>query len=248
MSRAFEVTREIDLPAAPDDVWIAITADPAAWMFPTGMEIAAGSAPPEGAPVTTWDPPNRLVIRMESPDGTFNALDYAIEARDGATAHLRYVHSGILADGWEDQYDAIGGHTDFYLHTLAQYLEHFNGRKVTYVGQPSSGIEGPAAAGAADAMDALRAALGLGPDAAVGDSVDVSLGDAGALDGVVDYLSAAFVGVRTGDGLYRFFGRNHYGHVVGMSAHLFVDGVDAEAHESALKAWLDGVYGATLAA
>ena len=34
-----------------------------------------------GAPVTTWDPPHRLVIRVESPDGTFNALDYAIEAR-----------------------------------------------------------------------------------------------------------------------------------------------------------------------
>ena len=163
MSREFEVTREIDLPAAPDDVWTAITADPAAWMFPTGMEIPAGDAPPEGAPVTTWDPPHRLVIRMESPDGTFNALDYAIEAREGGTAHLRYVHSGILADGWEDQYDAIGGHTDFYLHTLGQYLEHFNGRPVTYVGQPSSGIEGPDGAGTPDAMDALRAALGVVP-------------------------------------------------------------------------------------
>ncbi len=59
MSREFEITREVDLPAAPDDVWIAITADPAAWQFPTGMEIPAGAAPPEGAPVTTWDPPHR---------------------------------------------------------------------------------------------------------------------------------------------------------------------------------------------
>src|SRR5438270_22158 len=83
---------------------------------------------------------DRLVVRMESPDGTFNALDYTIEAREGGTAHLRYVHSGILADGWEDQYDAIDGHTDFYLHTLAEYLAHFNGRPVTYVGRPSSGI------------------------------------------------------------------------------------------------------------
>ena len=147
MSREFEVIREIDLPAAPDDVWTAITAAPAAWMFPTGMEIPAGAAPPEGAPITTWDPPHRLVVRMEAPDGTFNALDYAIEARDGGTAHLRYVHSGILADGWEDQYDAIDGHTDFYLHTLGQYLEHFNGRPVTYVGQPSSGIDGPGVGG-----------------------------------------------------------------------------------------------------
>jgi uncharacterized protein YndB with AHSA1/START domain len=242
MTRAFEITREIDLPAAPDDVWIAITARPAAWMFPTGMEIPAGSAPPDGAPITTWDPPHRLVIRTESPDGTFNALDYAIEARDGGTAHLRYVHSGILADEWEDQYDAIGGHTDFYLHTLAQYLEHFDGRHVTYVGQPSSGIDGPAAAGGADAMDALRAALGVPAGAGVGDAVSAPLGDAGTLEGVIDYLSPEFIGVRTDDGLYRFFGRNHYGHVVGMSAHLFANGTDPAAHEAALKAWLDGVY------
>jgi uncharacterized protein YndB with AHSA1/START domain len=230
MSREFEITREVDLPAAPDDVWTAITADTAAWQFPTGMEIPAGGEPPEGAPVTTWDPPHRLVVRMESPDGTFNALDYAIEAREGGTAHLRYVHSGILADEWEDQYDAIDGHTDF------------NGRKVTYVGQPSAGINGPDAAGAPDAMDSLRAALGVAADARVGDAVHASLGDAGTLDGVIDYSTPEFLGVRTADGLYRFFGRNHFGSVVGMSAHLFVDGVDAAAREAELKAWLDGVY------
>jgi uncharacterized protein YndB with AHSA1/START domain len=242
MSREFEITGEVDLAAAPDDVWTAITADTAAWQFPTGMEIPAGGAPPEEGPVTTWDPPHRLVIRMESPDGTFNALDYAIEAREGVTAHLRYVHSGILADGWEDQYDAIDGHTDFYLHTLGQYLERFNGRRVTYVGQPSAGIEGPAAAETPDAMDALRAALGVSSDAGVGDAVHASLGDAGTLDGVIDYSTPAFLGVRTADGLYRFFGRNHFGGVVGMSAHLFVDGVDAAAREATLRAWLHGVY------
>jgi uncharacterized protein YndB with AHSA1/START domain len=244
MSRAFEVAREIDLPAAPEDVWTAITADTAAWQFPTGMEIPAGAAPPEGAPVQTWDPPHRLVIRMESPDGTFNALDYAIEARDGGTAHLRYVHSGILADGWEDQYDAIDGHTDFYLHTLGQYLEHFNGLAVTYVGQPSAGIEGPESAGGPDAMDTLRSALGLSAGATAGDTVSADLGEAGPLDGVVDYATPEFLGVRTKDSLYRFFGRNHYGSVVGMSAHVFRDGIDAAAAESALKAWLDSVYAA----
>ncbi|MCW3014961.1 MAG: hypothetical protein JWO02_2053 [Solirubrobacterales bacterium] len=241
MSRAFEITREVDLPAAPDDVWTAITADNAAWQFP-GMEVAPGEAPPEGTPIMTCDPPHRLVIRVQSPDGTFNALDYAIEARDGGTAHLRYVHSGILADGWEDQYDAIGGHTDFYFHTLGQYLEHFRGRPVTYVGQPSSGIEGPEAAGTPDAMAALRAALGVSSDAGAGDAVHASLGDAGTLDGVIDYSTPEFLGVRTTDGLYRFFGRNHFGSVVGMSAHLFVNGIDAAAREAALKTWLDGVY------
>ncbi len=242
MSREFEITREVDLPAAPDDVWTAITADSAAWMFPSGLEIPAGTTPPEGTPVTTWDPPRRLVIRMESPDGTFNALDYTIEARDGGTAHLRYVHSGILADGWEDQYDAIGGHTDFYLHTLGQYLEHFNGRPVTYVGQPSSGIDGPPSAGGEHAMDALRAALGIGDDEEVGETVHAELGAAGSLDGVIDYLTPQFVGVRAENGLFRFFGRNAFGGVVGMSAHMFRDDIDAARSEAALKAWLDSVY------
>ncbi|HWE15003.1 MAG TPA: SRPBCC domain-containing protein [Solirubrobacteraceae bacterium] len=242
MSRDFEIIREVDLPAAPEDVWTAITAHTAAWQFPTGMEIPAGASPPDGAPVTTWDPPNRLVIRMESPDGTFNALDYAIEARAGGTAHLRYVHSGILADDWEDQYDAIDGHTDFYLHTLGQYLQYFNGRQVTYVGQPSAGIEGPASAGSAAAMDTLRAALGIGHGAAVGDAVHADLGGAGSLDGVIDYLTPEFLGIRSDDGLWRFFGRNHFGGVVGMSAHIFRDDADAAGAMAALKAWLDGVY------
>ena len=34
MSREFEITRDLDLPAAPEDVWTAITADTAAWHVP----------------------------------------------------------------------------------------------------------------------------------------------------------------------------------------------------------------------
>jgi len=242
MGREFEIRREVDLPATPEDVWTAITADSAAWMFPTGMEIPPGAEPPEGSPVTTWQPPHRLAIRMEGPDGYFNALEYEIVAREGGTAHLRYVHSGIFTDDWDDQYDAVDGHTDFYLHTLGQYLEHFKGRPVTYVGQPSSGIEGPEASGTPDAMETLRAALGVAGDARVGERVSADLGDAGKLEGVVDYSTPNFLGVRTADGLYRFFGRNAFGSVVGLSAHRFSDGVDAAASERALKRWLDGVY------
>ena len=39
---------------------------------------------------------------------------------------------------------------------------------------------------------------------------------------------------------YRFF--RHFGGVVRESAHLFADGVDAAAHEAALKTWLDGLH------
>lgn len=238
MTRAFEVVREIDLPASPDDAWTALTANTAAWQFPTGLEIPAGASPPEGSPVTAWDPPELFVVRMEAPDGTFNALEYTITTRDGGTAHLRYVHSGILADEWEGQYDAIGAHTDFYLHTLGQYLEHFNGRAVRYVGQPSAGIEGPPAAGKPDAMDVLRTALGAA-HGEVGDAVRAPLGRAGSLDGVIDYATPDFLGVRTDVGLFRFFGRNRFGSVVGMSAHLFGDSAVTEAD---LREWLDSVY------
>jgi hypothetical protein len=236
MNRPFEIARDVNLPAAPGDVWTAITSASAAYMFPTGPAPTG-----VGGPITTFDPPKQLVIRMESPDGTFNALSYAIEARNGGTAHLRYVHSGILAPAWEDQYDAIGPHTDFYLHTLGEYLGHFRGRPVTYVGQPSFGINGPAAAGTPAAMDTLRAALGLA-GAGVGARVRAQLGAAGVLDGVVDYSTPMFLGVRTAEALYRFFGRNHFKGVVGMSAHIFAPGVDAAAQEAALKAWLDAVF------
>lgn len=239
MSRAFEVVRALELPAAPEDVWTAITADVAAWQFPSGMAFPADGSSP-GEPVVAWDPPRLLAIRTEAPDGTFNALEYALESASGGTAHLRYVHSGILGDGWEDQYDAIGAHTDFYLHTLGQYLQHFRGRPVTYVGQPSAGITATApGAGAPDAMDTLRLALGA---KAVGDTVSTPLGVAGRLDGVVDYATPDFLGVRTADALYRFFGRNAFGGTVGLSVHSFAP-VDAAAQEALLQRWLDGLYG-----
>jgi hypothetical protein len=91
-------------------------------------------------------------------------------------------------------------------------------------------------------MDTLRAALGVSAQPAVGDPVHADLGEAGKLDGVIDYATQAFLGVRTSDGLYRFFGRNFFGSVVGMSAHLFREDIDAAAREAALKSWLDGVY------
>jgi hypothetical protein len=233
MGREFEVRREVELPGTPEQVWEAVSTEAglASWLFPERVEGAQA-----------WEPPHHLAVRQEGEGGWFNALEYTIEGRAGG-ATMRYVHSGIFDDeGWDDQYDAVGGHTDFYLHTLAQYLEHFNGRKATYVGQPSSGIEGPEAAGTPDAMDTLREALGLSASVRVGDEVHASLGKAGALDGVVDYATPEFLGVRTAEGLYRFFGRNYYNGVVGLSAHIFVDGIDATAQEAALKAWLDGIY------
>ena len=58
MSREFEVIREVDLPAAPDDVWTAITEETAAWQFPTGEPPSGAGGPHHdvGAAAPARDP------------------------------------------------------------------------------------------------------------------------------------------------------------------------------------------------
>jgi uncharacterized protein YndB with AHSA1/START domain len=237
MGREFEIVREVELRATPEQVWDAVSTDAgqAAWLFPTPVP-AYGE---EGSPIQVWEPPNHLVVRQEFPGG-FNALEYTIEGRGGATT-LRYVHSGIFDDeGWDDQYDAVSQHTDFYLHTLGQYLEHFAGRTATYVGDVPGGIAAPAASMQPDGFDRLKRALGV-DGASEGEQVNVDLGGAGRLDGTIDYARGPFLGIRTSDGLYRFFGRNAFGGPVGLVLHDFSGG-DAEETKQALEAWLVSVY------
>jgi uncharacterized protein YndB with AHSA1/START domain len=239
MGREFEIRREVELAAKPEQVWEAVATEAGrqAWLFPMPV-------PPygeEGSPVQTWDPPNHLYIRSEGPDGSFNALEYTIEGREGGRTTLRYVHSGIFDDeGWDDQYDAVDQHTDFYLHTLGQYLEHFAGRGATYVGDVPGGIAGPEASTRPDGFDRLKRALGV-ERASEGEQVDADLDGAGRLDGVIDYARGPFLGIRTSDGLYRFFGRNAFGGPVGIALHDFGGG-GADQSKQALTAWLNSIY------
>jgi hypothetical protein len=229
MGREFEVRREVDLPGTPEQVWEAVSTEAglASWLFPEGV----------GEGIQAWEPPHRLAVRQEFPGG-FNALEYTIEGREGQTT-LRYVHSGIFDDaGWDDQYDAVSQHTDFYLHTLGQYLAHFSPRTATYVGDVPGGISGPEASMRPDGFERLKAALGL-DGASEGDQVALDIG--GRVDGVLDYARGNFLGIRTGDGLYRFFGRNAFGGPVALALHDFSGG-DAEQTKQALKTWLDSIY------
>lgn len=233
MSREFECRREIILPATPDEVWeaVATSSGNAAWQFPNPIA-------PDGSGATTWDPPHRFAVRAENGEW-FNALEYIIEGRDGGTTVMRYMHSGIFVDDWDNQYDAVAQHTDFYLHTLGQYLAHFNGRAVTYIGEPPAGIQGPAASATADGFQRLLRALGVGEHCREGDRVELTADGPESIVGTVDYLRANFAGVRTTDALYRFFGRNAFGAPVGMSIHMFRPGVDAAQVRASWQAWLD---------
>jgi uncharacterized protein YndB with AHSA1/START domain len=237
MSKEFECSREVDLHATPDQVWEAIstTAGNAAWLFPVPVD-------PDSDDIVAWEEPHHLAVRQQQ-DDWFNALDYTIIAREGGTTTMRYVHSGVFQDDWDAQYDAVQQHTDFYLHTLGQYLEHFAGRSATYVGDVPQGIVGPASTASPEGFLRLQQALGLSEQAGEGDAVHTSPGELGPIDGVIDYKQANFLGIRTGDALYCFFGRNTFGSPVGMSIHSFAAGIDAGALQQAWKSWLDTTLG-----
>lgn len=64
----------------------------------------------------------------------------------------------------------------------------------------------------------------------------------GELKGELDYANEWFFGIRTGDALYRFFGRNHFGSVVGLTVHDFSGSADSEATAAAWGRYLEGLY------
>jgi hypothetical protein len=233
MPPEFECTREVILSASPEEVWeaVATKAGNAAWLFPNDID-------PGGAGATIWDPPHHFSIRQEQGDW-FNAIEYVIEGREGGKSLLRYAHSGIFVDDWDNQYDAVQQHTDFYLHTLGQYLEHFKRRAATYIGEIPQGIQGPPTSATLDGFERLRRALGLDEQVSEGDSVRLTPQDPEPVEGIVDYLRPNFVGIRTADALYCFFGRNAFGAPVGMTIHSFADDLDPERTKRNWQQWLN---------
>jgi hypothetical protein len=151
---------------------------------------------------------------------------------------VRYVHSGIFTDDWNNQYDGASKHTNFYLHTLCEYLTHFAPRPVAF-----AQLNGPATSQNTEALAAVGRALGLADEAAAGTKVSVRGPGGRTLDAVLDYRNPYFIGLRTEDALIRFFGRGHWGAPLGISVHDFAPDADAAANESAWQDWLNGVFG-----
>jgi hypothetical protein len=239
MNRTFELHRTVELNATPDQIWQAVAtgAGQQAWMFPTGGEIpSAVGETIMGHVVEAFDPPHHFRVHLDGENGFFNTLEYVIEGRDGSTTVLHYLHSGVITEDWDHQYDAVDQHTDFYLHTLGQYLSHFAGRPAAYVG-----AEGPQGSSAPHAFEAVQRQLGVA-EAAEGERVTLAIPGLAPIEGVVDYRRHAFLGIRSEDALYRFFGRNAFGMPIGLGHHLFAADVDQEAQQQAWSSWLSGVF------
>lgn len=88
-----------------------------------------------------------------------------------------------------------------------------------------------------DGFERVKAALGLTDGVSDGDEVSLHPEGTEAIDGVVDYLSPNFMGIRTADALYCFFGRNAFGMPVALTIHAF-DGRDPDQAEQAWQRFL----------
>jgi uncharacterized protein YndB with AHSA1/START domain len=242
MGHPFEITKDVEVGATPEQVWDAIATGRGqdSWfMGRNTVEPRQGGTSTFSigdytatSTVTTWEPPTRFAFAQEpDPDGSFHRFDYRVSERPGGGASIRYEHKGMLGDDWEAEYEAMQEGDPAYVFKLQQYLTFFAGRYATSVE-----AIGPDVADREHAMAVYGRALGLADDVHVDDPVKTELEGIGTIDGSVDFVSPSFLGVRTADAILRFIwafdGRSMVGH------HLFADGVDRAEAERAWGDWL----------
>lgn len=230
MVEHFEVRWEGVLPGTAAQVWDAVTVNLVGWLWDITYEPWVGgresglTGGDEGR-VTAWEEPRHFTTFAPFGEG-HNELDYVLEPRAGGT-HLSFRHRGPFTT--EEDLDACRRHTAFYYHSLGQYVGHFACRTPRYVS-----VDGPDSS-AKGGFDAVLEALGV---AEVGDRV--WLPDGG--EGVVDYATSPFLGVRTADALVRVYDRGAWGGPVTVVCHLFGEDADQERSGQAWQSWIDGVF------
>ncbi|MFI6509496.1 SRPBCC domain-containing protein [Streptosporangium sp. NPDC050855] len=243
MTHPFELNQEIELAATPEQVWDAIATGPGvdSW-FMGHSEFGTSAGEPafltvmgrtEQSTITAYEPGARLGMRgEEAPDGRFMATEYLIEGRGSGTTVLRIVHSGVLGDDWETEFEAMKAGWPLYLRTLGQYLAHFTGRtpSVTTVFRPGAG-------GADATWKTVTEALGVTPDVGEGDEVHLPDGSTGVVYHVIPH---AGLGVRTGQGLYRFV---HSGDDRGDVLYLGHQNFTGRDEQAAWDAWTAERFG-----
>ncbi|GAA2669964.1 putative conserved protein YndB, AHSA1/START domain [Actinosynnema pretiosum] len=240
MPRELTITEEQELAHPPERVWRAITtgAGNLGWLYPMEVEPGVGGAVSRGgAEVVEWEPPHRFACRAGDGNGFSTTLSYRLDGTGGGVrlrADIHWVHEGEPDEGWDTRGDAAARYAGFYHHGLAEYLRHFDGRPATYVkaAREHAGV---------GELGIVAGALGLVDSDVAGSRVRLEPLGLAPLEGVLDYRDQDFVGVRTQDGLYRFFGGDRWRWPTWVAHHLFAPGVDGGTEARRWQAWLDGL-------
>lgn len=249
MGHEFEIDNEIELYATPEQVWEAIATGPGidSWFMGRNeiepreggtTRMSLGGFIEEGT-VTAWEPGRRFGFRSgENPDGSVMAFEYLIEGRAGGSTVLRVVHSGILGDDWEEQYDALSTGGFMYMRKLAAYLKHFPDRTATY----SMLLHGPQVADKERVWSAFAEVLGVADTVAPGDRGRLAVEGLEPVAVVVEFAEPPiYLGARTADGLYALI--HGYRDSVVAEYHNFTTAVDEKDIEQAWQAWLTHRFG-----
>ncbi|MEZ0070952.1 SRPBCC domain-containing protein [Planotetraspora sp. GP83] len=243
MPHEFEVHEEIVLEATPEQVWDAIAKGPGidSWfMGRNEVDPVEGGAVrmtlmgvTSESTVTAWEPSKHLAYRgVENPDGTFMAFEYLIEARDGGSTVLRFVHNGFLGDNWEAEYDALSKGDAIYLKKLATYLKHFPGRTSAF----NLFLPGPQLTDKERVWAAFGDALGLTGTVVPGDKVRLTVEGLPVSTGVVEFTdSREFLIARTTDALLTL--GHGYQDMVFVEQHTFSADADEKEIEQAWQTW-----------
>jgi uncharacterized protein YndB with AHSA1/START domain len=242
MTHPFEIRDEITVDATPDEVWEAIASGPGvdSWLMGRSEIDSASKTATftmfgevSSAHITAWEPGHRYATQEDKkPDGTFTAFEWLIEARDGGGAVVRVVHSGLLGEDWEAEYNGLSVGDHAYMTKLAVYLEHFAPRTA----KNGLFLPGPITK---DSWAAMTAAVGAGTGAADGQPARLTVPGIEPVDGSVEFVvSPSFVGMRTDDAMYVLI--HGYNDMVFATAHYF-DDRDPSAEAQAWQTWLSGL-------
>jgi uncharacterized protein YndB with AHSA1/START domain len=248
MAHPFTLTHEIEVDAPPEVVWDAIATGPGvdSWfMGRNEIEQREGGTARTALPgsfsfestITTWQPPTHLVQRGHEAGGAYHIFDYAIEPREKGSTRVRWVHSGALAgEDWEAQYEGMSEGDPVYFLKLGEYLTYFPGRTAVPVN-----VYGPTITGGPDvAWQTYYEALGIDGPVAMDEHVRLTPEGLPELEGVVDCRTPSFLGVRTDDGMYRFW--YVWNDSVGMGHHIFREGLDQRDTERAWSDWMNDTF------
>ncbi|WP_232667563.1 SRPBCC family protein [Pseudonocardia sp. TRM90224] len=241
-----KLEKTIELAADPEAVWEAIATGPgiSAWFVPSETEQRAGGAIvqrfgggfDETGRITAFEPGRRFAYGAAEPppDGAANyAFEFLVEGRDGGGTVLRFVQSGFLETGWEDEYNSFDAGWALFFGNLRVYLEHFAGMPVRTVV-----AMGYTPGSATDVWPQMHRALGLSGRPAVGDDVTLAPDGPAPITGVVDVANDEFLGVRSATGLHRIGAEGEHGCGVSAYHYFYGDPVDVDALTTEWQKWL----------